>query len=234
LAAAFVLSLLSAHGSAFAQTYWAHLNKKWEVSFFAGGSSIGDKNASTPIEGGEGTRIVGLGYASGYLLGLRITENLGQHAGAELQYSFANQPLAFTNLSSTIPRLDLDHSVHSFIYTLAVYLKNRDSRFRPFLAAGGGAAFYVIDGRAKSDAEGLGVRLKNQWKLAFSVGGGLKYVVKDNFGVRFDVKNQITGVPSYGLPSTHSSSQGEVGPAFRPSGQLYNWQFNAGIYYQWD
>lgn len=208
--------------------------KKWEFSFLAGVSSSGDQTSSTPISGQELTRNVGLEYASGYLVGFRITENLGEHFGAELEYSFANQPMAFRNLRPNLPRLELDHREHSVVYDVLYYPLPRSSRIRPYALAGIGACFFQIDGDSMDDALSQSVSLRNRWKLAGTWGGGVKYFITDKWGVRFDIRDQISGIPDYGLPHVAPSFQGVSGPAFKPDGLLQTWQISAGVLVVWN
>lgn len=207
--------------------------KKWEFSFLAGVAASGDQSSSTPVSGEDTTRLVGLDYASGYLIGVRITENLGERFGAELEYSFANQPLAFQNLQPSLTRLDLEHREHSFDYNILFYALPASSRIRPYAVAGIGACFYQIKGSSKDFALGEGLSLRDRWKLAGSWGGGLKYFFSDKWGVRFDIRDQITGTPDYGLPHAAASFQGVPGAAFKPDGVLQTWQFSAGFLVAW-
>ena len=206
---------------------------KWELSLLFGLSSAGDKTAVTPVDGQDITRLVTLDYSSGYMVGARITENLSENLGAELEYSFANQPMAFVSLRPTLPRLDLDHRVHSAVYSLLFYPTIGNPRLRPYLSAGLGATFYQIDGAARADAARQGIELQNVWKLAGAIGGGVKYLVGETWGVRFDVRDQITGVPGYGLPKSSPSFQGGIGPGFNPDGLIHNWQLSTGVMFYW-
>jgi opacity protein-like surface antigen len=207
--------------------------KKWEFSFLAGFSSSGDQSSATPVTGTDTTRLVGLDFSSGYLVGLRITENLGERFGAELEYSLGNQPMAFVNLRPSLARLDLDHREHSIDYSVLLYALPTSSRLRPYAVAGLGACFYQIEGSSRDLALNQGLTLRNRWKLAGTWGGGLKYFVTDKWGVRFDVRDQITGVPDYGLPHASTLFQGVPGAAFKPNGVLQTWQFSAGFLVVW-
>ena len=204
--------------------------KKWEFSFLLGFNSAGDSTSLTPVSGQEVPRLVGLEHASGYLVGARVTENLGEHFGAELEYNFANQPMAFVNLTPTLPRLDLDHRTHSLVYNVLYYLLPPESSLRPYIVGGIGTSYYQIDGSARDFALTQGLDLKNRWKLAGTWGGGVKYFITDMWGVRFDVRDQITGVPDYGLPHTATSPEEA---AFKPDGLLHTWQFSAGFLVVW-
>jgi outer membrane protein W len=206
---------------------------KWELSLLFGLSAVGDKTSVTPVDGQEETRLVTLDFSSGYMAGGRITENLTDNLGAELEYSFANQPMAFLDVRPTLPRLDLKHHVHSAVYSLVFYPTISNPRLRPYVSAGMGAAFFQIEGASRAEAARQGVDLQNVWKLAGAVGGGVKYLIGDLWGVRFDIRDQITGVPGFGLPKSSPSFQGNVSPGFNPDGLLHNWQLSTGVMFYW-
>ncbi|MFZ0427670.1 MAG: OmpW family outer membrane protein [Acidobacteriota bacterium] len=208
--------------------------RKWEFSFLLGVNSAGDTSSLTPVSGETTPRLVGLEHASGYLVGVRITENLGDRFGAELEYNFANQPMVFVNLSPALPHLDLDHRAHSLDYNILYYLTPANSKLRPYAVGGIGTSYYQIDGNSRDFAVAQGLDLKNRWKLAGTWGGGVKYYLGNQWGIRFDVRDQITGVPDYGLPHTASSFQGVAGAAFRPDGLMHTWQFSAGFLVVWN
>jgi len=177
---------------------------------------------------------VGVDYKSGYLLGARNTQNLKDHFGAELEYSYANQPMSFINLRPSLPQLDADHSIHSITYSILVYPFDRLKRLRPYGTVGGGTSFFYIGKRSKDRAAAEGIVLKDRWKFAFSFGGGVKYLLTNRIAVRFDVRDQITGVPDYGLPDTSPVLPGgEIGAGFRADGRIHNWLFNVGLNYYW-
>jgi len=201
-------------------------NDKWEASVFAGSGYRGEHVFATPFEG-VGSRDVTVRFSPGYLVGARISENLGQYFGAELDYSLGNQPVEFRNLSPTLPLVNIDHRAHNIAYTVLFYGLKRNSRIRPYGAVGPGITLYETFGESEDDAEALGLTLTNRWKAALAVGGGVKYRVTEQVGFRFDVRDHITGVPDFGLP--HSGTLQE--PGFRPDGQLHNWQFSVGFFY---
>jgi len=226
---ALVLALMSLSG--FGQQQYANSNSKWEASFFGGFGTATDHDSKVLVDGGDATRIVTLNYASGFLVGARVTENLNRTASAELEYTFTNQPMAFLNLRPGLDRLDLDHYTHSFVYSILYSPYDRLARIRPFAAVGGGVTLYRVTSASKDLVLDEGATLTDRWKFVFSWGGGVKYRIKGNWGARFDVRDYVTGIPDYGLPPTASFFQGSVGPAFRPDGSQHNWKFSAGFIY---
>ena len=204
---------------------------KWEVSFFSGLSSLGGDSFVTPLQDG-GTQMVFLDYDAGLVLGARITENLGQHFGAEFEYAYADHDLFFAGLSPSAPSLNLDQKVHKFSYSGLYYLKDRNQRVRPYASGGIGASFYELSSQSEGEALQAGVTVKDRWKLAFSWGAGIKVHAGRRWGLRLDFRDHVTGVPNYGLPEQAPLiAPGQTGPGFRPDGLLHNWQLTGGIMY---
>ena len=201
------------------------VENKWEFSAFLGVSHRGDRTFLTPQEG-DTSRLVGQNFESGFLTGVRITENFGQHFGAELEYSFADQPLEFTNLTPDLPSLHLAHKVHQFAYSILFYLYDHQPSIRPFLSVGIGTSLFRIPSDSKNQALEKGIDLTDRWKVGFNYGGGIKYQKSQNWGFRLDIRDQVTGVPDYGIPS-----RGTAEALFRPDGVLHNWQFSVGLMY---
>lgn len=201
---------------------------KWEVSFFAGFSHLSGGDFVTPIDGGS-TQTVGLDAKSRYILGGRITENLGERFGAELEYGVASHPLVFTNVRATAPRVEAEQKVHKLAYSVLFYASDRQKRVRPFGSVGAGASLYQVN----SDTQTLqqGVDLKGRWKFAVSYGGGIKVQMGENWGLRGDFRDHITEVPDFGLPGTVTSILGIPRAAFRPEGKFHNWQVTMGVMY---
>ena len=221
-------TLILTSGALMAQITYPH-NKRWEVSFSGGVGIAGEKTAATRVTGAEGLRLSTFDYASGYVLGVRITENLGAHAGAELEYSFANHPLVMYNVKPDVARLPLDHFGHNILYNMVFYTKPRASRLRPFLGFGVGATLFQIGSNSKVSAEVAGMPLKDTWKFAYGFTGGLKSMVSRNWGIRVEFRNIWTGVPSYGIPSVAEPT----GPGFAGEGLMNRWQFSGGLSYYW-
>jgi opacity protein-like surface antigen len=202
--------------------------EKWEFSVFFGSSHRGDNTYVTPVD--SAVRNVVLGFAPGYQVGARLTENLKQHFGAELEYSLANQPMVFKDLRPNLSELNLSLRVHSVVYDVLFYGVGRKARLRPYGVFGGGVSLFEPFGRAKDDAVAKGVPLKNRWKAGVTVGGGVKYKVKENLGFRVDVRSYTTPVPDFGISDKVVGAPAQA-VVFRPDGALHNMQFNVGFFY---
>jgi hypothetical protein len=219
-----------------AQGSFSLSHREWEVAVFGGGSFIGSSEYKTPVTGStqQSSRTVGLKYATGYQIGISATDNLKQHYGGSLEYSFSNQPLTITNLSDAVPSLSLGHSIHRFAYNILYYPLDRDARLRPFAFLGPGVSLFSVSGSSKEAAAAQGIHLSAPWKFTVNFGGGIKYLLKDHVAASFQFSDSISGVPGYGLPPNGSFVSGKYIPGFRPDGLMHNWLISVGFLYQWD
>jgi outer membrane protein W len=227
---------LAFSGQAFAQRSYSPEHRDWEVTAFGGGSFVNDHEFPTPVVGvgQQQSETVGVHYAAGYQVGLRIGENLGDYWGADLEYSFANQPLTFTNLSPAIQSFSAGQAIHHFSYNVSYLPFTPRSRFRPYGSIGAGAALYYISKASKIEASSLGLSLRSDWQFAANFGGGFKYLIEDEVAVTFDVRDQMSKFPSYGLPQSTQVIAGRYQPGLARTGLLHNWQLNIGFTFQWD
>lgn len=225
-----LLTILGLSCPSLAQGWPVHL--QWEVSLFGGLNAPTDQDFLTPVEGQGDPFVVALDYASGYTVGGRVSENLGQHFGAELEYSFSNQPLFLQNVAPGTS-FGLDHKTHRVVYSFLYSPQDRFQKIRPFVLAGVGATFFQVDKDSEGQALLQNVDLNDQWKFTFSWGGGVKAQLAEQWGIRIDVKDHITGVPDYGLPSTAPLINGGIGAGLRPDGVMHNWQLSVGFTYSW-
>jgi len=224
-------------GSAFSQTHSSFLeHREWEGSFFAGPTFGESFKFNTPVLDGNqqvGSRVVGMKIDEGFLLGTRISQNLGNNMGANLEYVFANQNLSFTNISPTIQSISMHQYIHHISYNV-LFQGPRDHRFRPYGALGAGVVGFTLPSDAKRDALLQGLHLRDSWKFLLNGGGGFKYLVKDQFVVGADVMDRASQVPAFRLPSQAQIINGRYIPGIADHGTFHNWQIGFSVIYQWD
>jgi opacity protein-like surface antigen len=221
---------------AFAQILQTPEHRDWEFSGFVGRSFGDEFQFDTPVSGDaqQPSRTVGMRYGPGYLLGLRIRENINNLWSADLEYSFANQPLRFTNLSPDIQTLALSHYLHHLSYNVSFMPLPRTKRLRPYASAGIGAALFYVPGHAKNKALDQGLALRDSWEFLFNWGGGLSYLAIGQMALGFDVKHRLSRVPSYGIPPSARVVDGQYQAGLARHGIVQNWQINFSVAYQWD
>ena len=218
------------------QSKYPQEHHEWEASLFGGYSFPSRFQFPTTVSGSgqEVSRTVRMEYSSGYVLGVRVNQNLNDFLGVDLEYSFADQKLDFMNISPGIQRLSLTQYIHHVSYNVSFLPSPRSERFRPYIDAGVGAALFYIAKPSKKDALDLGLKLRDSWEFLGNVGGGFKYMVRDPLAVTVDLKDRISRIPSYGIPTSAQVVGGQYQPGMALHGVMHNWQFNAGITYQWD
>ncbi len=204
--------------------------QKYEVSFFGGWSFVGDRSFVTARDDGS-VSTVGVDFDSGPAFAFRVTDNFSNHLGAELEYAFADHDSTFTNLSPTVPLLNVKQHLHKLTYSAVIYPTDRRGRVRPFAIVGAGATYFQTSTDQDELALSNGIDLKSRWKLAFTYGGGVKFMMGDRWALRMDVRSQVANVPDYGLPRQSVTIEGVIGPALRPEGFYQNWQVGAGFTY---
>jgi len=214
-----------------AQTRGGSRNPEWELSFYAGMASLGETTSDTPIEDSSDFLSSSIKPDNGLLLGARITQNLGRHFAAEMDYTFADHKGKFNNPTPLSATLNLDQTTHSFFYDILLYVTDSSSRLRPYVSGGGGATYFALDGSIKDLSQQMGFSMKNCWELGLRVGGGIKYRLSEKIGVRADFKDQISDSPSYGLPPYIPVVDSIPGGGFAPSGTLHNMQMSVGVIY---
>jgi opacity protein-like surface antigen len=223
-------------GYAYAQVIQAPENREWELTGFVGHSFGADFQLPTPVSGAgqPSAQVVGMKIKPGYLVGARVAQNLGNYWATDLEYSFAAQPVRFTNLSPTIQNLSLNQYIHYLSYNVSYLPLPRSSRWRPYGVAGVGAGFFYLPGSVKKDALDLGLSLRDSWEMVFNFGGGVKYLVMDQFALSLDFKDRLSRLPSYGLPVSASIVNGQYQPGISLHGTFNNAQLSFGFTYQWD
>ncbi len=225
LAAAFTLS------TAAAQPFPLYKPNRWEVSGFFGYGVLAGRNDFPSLVDGTSPNTVRLAREAGFLAGLRLSENLGEHFGAEFEYTFADSPVELRNLSPQLRNFVLEQRIHNFSYNGMFYLRDRRSRWRPFGTAGAGVSLYQLSGDTEQRGVAAGLDLRNRWKFAFSWGGGVKYLGGRQWGVRFDFRDRITQVPDYGIPREGMLVSGIQTPGFRPDGLFHHLEASVGFVY---
>ena len=150
-----------------------------EITPFAGWQINGGLDITTPV-------FNRIDVQNGLNFGISGSYSLGEYTGVEFMWNHnkANTLAQFID-GGTAPRVFELHT-NQYLGDFIVHLKNRESRFRPFLFAGLGVS-NLAPGR--SDAGSI-------TRFAWSFGGGAKYNFSKHLGVRLQVKTSPTYVNS--------------------------------------
>jgi outer membrane protein W len=210
-------------------------HREWEVTGFWGNSFAKTFEFSTPVHGAdtESLRNVGMHFGSGYQIGVRLENNVKEHVGVDLEYSFAHQNLSFTNLAPS-QSVSVTQYVHYLSYNIAYLPMPAFRRFRPYGVVGVGTALYFLPEASKEAALEQELKIRDSWAFLVNCGGGFKYLLKDQFAITFDAKDRLFTIPSYGLPSSARMIGGRFEPGMFTHGIGQTWQVNVGLTFQWD
>ena len=211
--------------------------REWEVSVFAGASLGNTFHFRTPVFGSdlETSRIIGMQYSPGYQVGVRLNQYFNDYWFAQLEYNYALQNLRFTNLSPDNPTVSVNNYIHHIDYNLAFAPRPRTKQFRPYVDIGTGAILFFINGESLSNARQQGLFMRQStWEFLFNYGGGVNYLVVDQFAVSADVKATLTGTPRYAIPSSAQVVNGQFIPGVGINGVIQTWQLSGSASYQWD
>lgn len=153
-------------------------------------------------------------FAAGFVLG----EDLYDYVSGEIRYLFHD---GHPFLSARGIERDIQGQSHAIHYDLLVHTSKRESRLRPYFAAGAGIKGYVIAGPEPSPqpAPDLGLlRAEDEWMFLATVGVGVKYRVHRNVLLRLDLRDYMTRFPKRQIaPAGNNTARGifqQITPLF--------------------
>jgi len=194
------------------------------ITVFGGGSLLGGSRTFF-----LGPRAFNTTSEDGGKFGVRGTVDLREHWAVEGSYSFAGNNLQVTQLVPPAVRMFGVH-VHQVNGNALYFFNDNNYRLRPFLTGGLGLTRFSPAGDAKLAAAGLFldqpaiIFAQNHFDVNF--GAGVEAKVWGQFGVRFDVRDYVSGIPRYGLPENPVSAGG---PSFPVHGVVNNVELSAGF-----
>ena len=188
------------------------------------------------IAGERSFALNGDSYASQFLNGgkfsLRGSLDITSHWTLEGDYSFGRNDQRITQDSGgTIDQRDFEVNVGQVQLSFVRFFTDNESRIRPFFSTGLGAVRFNPTDEAKAAALGGDfladpTLLTSSVEFSLSVGGGLEARLNRWLGLRFDVQDNMSPIPRYGL---EESSSGPGGIFFPVSGILHNVELVGGI-----
>jgi len=160
-----------------------------ELSISGGVSRFGDANLGTIADAITSPTIA---INDGFRLGLRFTLNTYRFFGHEFGYAYNRSKIGLPAQTipgqPTQPASEISVPIHQGLYNFLAYATPEGSRVRPFATGGGGFSSFFPPGTS--------VYYGNQiTKFGYNYGGGLKARVTEVWGLRFDVRQYVTGQP---------------------------------------
>jgi outer membrane protein OmpA-like peptidoglycan-associated protein len=179
-----------------------------ELNVFGG---YGDytKLASTPTSQIQG----------GGLMGARASVNATDYFAVEMDVGFYSyHKLGFRGPTpGGLALSPFPMHIYQGSFNGVLHMTPRDSKFRPFVTAGIGAAGYAPNASARGYAAGLppsagfgNFRARTDFEGNYGV--GLKIQAAPRIGFRFDVRGYIGFEPGFGLPSTSVNGSAAIVP----------------------
>ena len=138
-----------------------------------------------------------------------VGEDLYDYVSGEFRYVYHD---GHPFLGSGSARSEIQGQSHTLTYDIVAHAKPRESRLRPFVAAGWGAKGYIIAGPAPTMPALTNVgslTTRDEWHLVVDVGGGLKYRLTRYLLVRVDFRDYMTTFPKRQIaPAPGNTSRG--------------------------
>jgi opacity protein-like surface antigen len=155
----------------------------------------------------EGTAQAGI--RNRFAAGIFISEEVTNYVSGEFDYLYHD---GHPFLQAPGVRTDIQGNSDALTMQLLFHFKPRGSRFRPFLAGGAGAKEYVIAGPApfpQPIPQIASLTTNDVWKTAFTVGGGVRYLLRPHMMLRAEFRDYLTTFPRQEIvPAPHNTARG--------------------------
>jgi hypothetical protein len=177
-------------------------------------------------------------YATGGTanLGIEVPLKKSKVFGVEVSYNYAQNNLRLSNLSYTPPVVKSYGLRDSrFSLDLVAHSPSTYRGARPYLVLGAEYDRYSPSSAATTLATTTGfayaavAKLASQGDGGVNFGGGIDYKLGKKASLRLDVRDHITGSPTFGLPTAQPSTAGL--PWFPATGSAHNIDYSIGLVY---
>lgn len=155
----------------------------------------------------EGTAEAGIRnrFAAGILLG----DDFLDYVSCEFRYLYHD---GHPFLQAPGVKVDIQGQSHALTAEGLFHFKDRKHRWRPYLIGGFGAKGYIIAGPEPfpQPVPQIATLVANDvWKVAFNVGGGVKYQPRSHLQLRAEFLDYLTTFPRTQLmPAPHNTARG--------------------------
>lgn len=159
-----------------------------ELGISGGYGTLGDNTLSmqrfTDVDGGAEYTL-----SNGIRIGARMAFNPRAFLGHEISYAYQHGRLGYLeSLPGTSVTDDIGAiRAHNMYYNAVAHATPTGTSFRPFVTGGGGFTSFFLPGISSFSGYG-------NTKFGYNYGGGIK-INLTMYGVRFDVRNHVTGRP---------------------------------------
>ena len=151
-----------------------------ELGLTAGISAFNDNGIGSLRSFEQGMIPATLG--NGVRIGTRWSTNSWTFLGHEFSYAYQRTSLKIGDGQSE------GMNVQNIYYNFVAHATPSGAPVRPFVTAGAGVSVYFPPGVSSLSGGGNN-------NFGYNYGGGLKFKLTDKFGLRFDVRDHVTGRP---------------------------------------
>lgn len=179
----------------------------WELGAVGGYGWYHNPSITNISESGEG------GFPPRAAVGVVAGENLYNYVGGELRWLFR---FGGPQVSSNATRESATGYTNTITYEFLFHATPRESKIRPFVAAGAGIKAYTNTLRTVNQQLGSLAILRGETTVepALSVGAGVKYLLPKHVQLRLDFRTIATPLPTELIRPT--------GPSTRVHGWVYD------------
>lgn len=172
-----------------------------EVSITGGFGSISNSDFGNLLSSGEAQGE--LSADNGIRVGARLSINSWEFLGHEVSYAYQRSGL-------NIGGQDFGGmAIQNYYYNFVVHATPLGTVVRPFATAGIGFSSFFPPGTSSFSGGGLN-------SFGYNYGAGLKFRISPRFGLRFDVRDHVTGNPFDDF-------------VFGDTGRIHNVEYSAGF-----
>jgi opacity protein-like surface antigen len=161
----------------------------FEVGLHGGVSRLSGRDIGTFTVGGT-DRVT---LENGWRFGFRMTLNNWTYFAHEMGYGYNRTTM---RVNST-PVQEAGTAIHQGIYNFLVYATPEGAKVRPFATGGGQFSNFLFPGTSVTQGSGSN-------KIGYNYGGGVKFRVAENWMVRMDLRQYVSGKP-FDLPNQSGS-----------------------------
>ena len=129
----------------------------------------------------------------GIRVGFRMSFDFRRYFAHEIAYNWQRAKFRIATVTeegASTGILESNSSIHHYYYNFVAHATPRDSRVRPFVTGGGGFSSFVPPGASALSGQG-------DTKLGYNYGAGVKFLLSDRYGLRFDIRDHVTGKPFF-------------------------------------
>jgi len=188
--------------------------QSWELGVSGGYGLYRDVNVTAGSASGSA------GFSSGVAFGAVLGNQLNRLISGEARYTFRSGDMRVSSGPTTATASAQSHAMY---YGMLVHATRRESRVRPFLAAGAGVKIYRGTGSEPSYQPLSNLVVLTHTSEAqplISVGGGVKFSVSRRAILRLDFRDYATPVPTSILATPPNS---------KVTGWIHDFVFLVGV-----